>query len=165
MVTDKQFKDLLEKYEELNRKYTQMSRDIAAIKMTLDLKKTKKDIAPPQSRKDVTRYLFQGKQLNKRQLVLECIKQYITDTNITDATVLIELFPDHLQGSMGVIRAVEEAERYLNATEHYFFGDNDVLHLDTGLYVVSKDWTYKNIGQFIEVMETAGYSIKTISRD
>ena len=165
MVTDKQYRDLLEKYEELNRKYAQMSRDIAAIKMTLDLKKVSKPLDIPESQKDVTRYSFMGKQLNKRQLVLECIKQYIADTATYNPTVLLEVFPDYIQGSLGVIRAAHEAEQYSNATERYFFKDNEVLYLDTGVYVISKDWTVKNIGRFIDVMETLGYEIKPIIRN
>ena len=164
MVTDKQYRDLLAKYEELNRKYAQMSRDIAAIKMTLDLARTPKKTEPVQSRKDVTRYHFKGKQLKKRQLVLECIKQYIADTGMKDPEALLEVFPDHIQGSLGVIRSAEQAEQYSNATEHYYFKDEDVLRLNGGIYVVSKDWTVKNIDRFIEVMEILGYEIKPIIR-
>jgi len=164
VVTDKQYRDLLEKYEELNRKYAQMSRDIAAIKMTLDLRKTPKSQGTSQTRKDVTRYSFMGKQLNKRQLVLECIKQYIADTSTTDPSVLLDLFPDWIQGSLGVVRAAGEAEQYSDATERYFFKDDEVLHLDTGVYVISKDWTVKNISRFIDVMEILGYEIKPILR-
>ena len=165
MVTDKQYRDLLEKYEELNRKYAQMSRDIATIKMTLDIRKTPKSSGLSQSRKDVTRYSFMGQQLNKRQLVLECIKHYVADNAITDPSVLFEVFPDYIQGSLGVIRTTNEAEQYSDATERYFFKDDEVLHLDTGDYVISKDWTVKNIGRFIDVMETLGYEIKTIIRN
>ena len=153
MVTDKQYRDLLEKYEEMNRKYVQMSQDIAAIKMTLDLRKTPKSQNTPQVRKDVTRYSFMGKQLDKCQLVLESIKQYISDTSTTDPSVLLDLFPDWIQGVLGVVRAAGEAEQYSDVTERYFFKDDEVLHLDTGGYVISKNWTVKNIGRFIDVME------------
>lgn len=165
MVTDKQFQDLLMKYEELNRKYTQMSRDIAAIKMSLDIAKRHKNAEPVRPRKDVTRYCFLGKQLNKRQLVLECIKQYIHDTGITDSESLFALFPDHIQGSLGVIRLAKEAEQYRDATERYFFKDEEVLRLDNEIYVVSKDWTVKNIGRFIDVMEKLEYKITVINRN
>ena len=165
MVTDKQYRDLLNKYEELNRKYAQMSRDIATIKMTLDLKKTQKNSELSRFQKDVTRYSFMGKQLNKRQLVLKCVRQYIADTGTTDPAELHELFPDYIQGSLGVIRAAEEAEQYSDATERYFFKDDEVLHLDTGIYVISKDWTVKNISRFVDVMETLGYEIRPISRN
>lgn len=164
MVTDRQYRDLLEKYEELNRKYSQMSRDIAVIKMTLDLARPHKDTEPAQSHKDVTKYYFMGRQLTKRQLVLNGIKQYIADTGTKDPAALLEVFPDHIQGSLGVIRSAEQAEQYSNATDHYFFRDDDVLHLNGGGYVVSKDWTVKNIDRFIKVMETKGYEIKPINR-
>ena len=164
MVTDKQFQDLVAKFNELSSKYTRMSQDIATIKMTLDIAKSRRQATPAQTHKDVTKYLFLDKQLNKRQLVLECVKQFISDTGTTDPKALFEFFPDHIQGSLGVLRAVEEAERYSGAPERFFFGDEEVLNLDGGIYVVSKDWTINNINKFIDVMETLGYDIKTISR-
>ena len=164
MITDKQYLDLQKKYEELNRKYAQMSRDIATIKMRLDISKNPIATDPLQTHKDTTRYYFMGKQLNKRQLVLQSIKQYVADNNITDPKQLFEMFPDYIQGSLGVIRLAEEAERYSNATEHYFFKDEEVLSINSSVYVVSKDWTVKNIGRFIKCMETAGYEIKQINR-
>ena len=165
MITDQQYKELCKKYEELNSKYTQMSQNIVKIMMTLDLKESSKTSNQPQSRKDITRYSFMGKLFNKRQLVLKCIKQYIKDTKVTDASVLLELFPDYIQGSLGVIRAAEKAERYSDAKERYFFNDDQVLQLNEDVYVVSKDWTVKNIDRFIDVMNTLGYEIKPIIRN
>ena len=164
MVTDRQYRDLVAKFEELSARYSQMSKDIAAIKMTLDVVKARRREEPVQARKDVTKYHFMGKQLNKRQLVLECVKQYISDSGTTSPSALLEIFPDYVQGSLGVLRLAEEAERYSGATEHYFFGDDEVLHLDNGIYVVSKDWTIKNIDRFLDIMETLGYDIKPINR-
>ena len=65
---------------------------------------------------------------------------------------------------LGVFRSAEVAERYSGATERYFFGDDEVLHLDDGVYVVSKDWTIKNIDRFLDVMETLGYVITPVVR-
>lgn len=164
VITDAQFKDLRDKYEELNAKYTQMSKDIAAIKMSLDFAKGQKLKEPAQAKKDVTRYSFLGMQLNKRELVLKGIKKYIADSGTTSATDLQKSFPDWIQGPLGVIRPVEEAEKYIRATDRYFFRDDDVLHLDEGVYVVSKDWTIKNIKKFIDIMETLNYEITPIVR-
>lgn len=164
MVTDKQYQELLQRFEELSRKYTQMSRDIATIKMKMDISNARAYAESAQSRKDVTRYHFDGKLLNKRRLVLEGIKKYIADTGTTDPAALGEVFPDCIQGSLGVIRSVIEAEQYSNAAEHYYFKDEDVLHLDDGIYAVCKDWTVKNIRYFIDVMETLGYEIKPVNR-
>ena len=165
MVTDRQFRELTEKFNELSAKYAQMSKDIAAIQMKLDLVRQRKNEEPSQAHKDITKYLFMGKQLSKRDLVLTCIKQYIADTGITNPGLLFEVFPDHVQGPLGVFRKVEEAEVYKGAQNRYYFGDDDILHLDDGIYVVSKDWTAKNIGRFIDIMETLGYDIKPIIRD
>ena len=165
MVTDRQYRELVEKFNELSARYTQMSKDIATIKMTLDIAKGRKREAPSQVRKDVTKYHFNGKQLNKRQLVLECIKQYISDSSITDAQTLLETFPDYIQGPLGVLRKAELAEKYSGAEARYFFKDNEVLHLDDGIYVVSKDWNIKNINRLLDIMETLGYNIKPMYRN
>ena len=164
MVTDEQYRELLEKYNELNKKYAQMSRDIAAIKMSIDVVKARRNTDNDIVQKDITRYSFQGKTFNKRRLVLECIKQYIMDTGTNKADALLELFPEHIQGSLGVIRRAEEAEKYEGAAERYFFNDDEVLDLDTGIYVVSKDWTINNIDRFINQMKKLGYEIKPILR-
>ncbi len=165
MVTDRQYRDLLARFDELSQKYARMSQEIAAIKMRLDITGVKPRMDEPQQKKDVTRFIFKGHQLNKRQLVLECVKQYIADNGITCAQSLLEVFPDHIQGSLGVIRPIEMAEQYRDAPGHYFFGDNDVLHLDEGIYVICKDWTVTNINRFIDTMETLGYSIKFLYRN
>ena len=164
MITDKQYRELVLRFDELTAKYNQMSKDIAVIKMTLDIAKSRKREETIQTHKDVTKYLFLGRQLNKRQLVLECIKKYIEDSGTTNPDALFEIFPDYLQGSLGVFRSAEVAERYSGATERYFFGDDEVLHLDDGVYVVSKDWTIKNIDRFLDVMETLGYVITPVVR-
>lgn len=164
MVTDKQFKELLDRFDELEAKYKKMSQDIASISMMMDANKRRKKEQTQVQRKDVTRYVFMGKQLNKRQLVLECVKQYIDDNKITSFTSLLEVFPDHIQGPLGVIRKAESAEQYKDATDRYYFEDENVIHLDEGIYVVSKEWTVNNINGFIDVMETLGYKIDFINR-
>lgn len=164
MVTDKQYRDLLLKFEELSQKYAQMSRDIATIKMRLDIQQRPQRAQEPQYHKDVTRFSFMGKQLNKRQLVLECIKQYVADSGITDYGELREVFPDYIQGSLGVIRSAQEAERYSDPRGHYFFNDEDILSLGNEHYVVCKDWTRDNIDKFLDIMETLGYEIKPLNR-
>lgn len=164
MVTDRQFKELQAKFSELEAKYAQMSKDLAAIQMKLDITKAKKKEPIPEVQKDITRYNFKGKQLNKRQLVLACIKTYISDKDITDPTELLSVFPDFIQGSLGVIRKATEAEQYKDARNHYFFDDADILMFGEEYYVISKDWTAKNITRFIDIMETLGYEINLINR-
>ncbi len=168
MVTDKQYQDLLKRIEELSQMYNQMSRDIASIQMSFDVSRARSNSPKRElelSRKDVTRYRFMGELMNKRRLVLECIKKYISDTGITAPEKLLEVFPDYIQGSLGVIRPVEQAELYSNATDRYYFNDEDVLQLDGGIYVVSKDWTVNNIDRFIKVMRGLGYEIEVLERD
>lgn len=165
MITDKQYRELQLKFEELSQKYAQMSQDIASIKMKLDMKISVSALNKQQSKRDITKYFFDNRQLSKRQLVLACIKKYIADTQMTSARKLLEIFPDCVQGSLGVIRSAGSAEQYLDAINHYYFNDEDVLNLDEGPYVVCKDWTASNIGHFIDIMESLGYEIKILTRN
>ena len=91
-------------------------------------------------------------QLRERTQNLNSLARMWPDTGTTDPAALSEIFPDCIQGSLGVIRSADEAEQYSNATEHYFFKDEDVLYLDDGIYVVCKDWTVKNIRGFINII-------------
>lgn len=164
-VTDKQYQDLLRRFEELSQKYAQMSRDIASIKMRMDMKVPIAPLPEQRSKRDITKYSFMGRQYGKRQLVLVCIKQYVADSQISSAKEMFDIFPDYVQGSLGVIRAASEAEQYQDATAHYYFSDEDVLNFDEGTYVVCKDWTVDNISRFVDIMETLGYEIKSLTRN
>ena len=76
--------------------------------MTLDVAKARKRDEPVQTRKDATKYHFMGKQLIKRQSVLERIKQHISDSGATNTSYLFEILPNNVQGSLGVFRSAEE---------------------------------------------------------
>ena len=164
MVTDKQFEDLQKKFEDLYRQFSKLSQDMAAIQMKLGAYKSSVQDVPTQAKKDITRYKFDGKILNKRQLVLDCIKKYINDHSEVDYKTIQEVFPDYIQGSLGVIRSVEEAELYKDAPSHYFFDDESIITLDGAHYVVCKDWTVQNIKRFIDAMTDLGYGIDIIKR-
>ena len=165
MVTDKQFEDLERKFEDLSRQFAKLSHDMTEIQMKLGARKINIIEEPPLTKKDITRYKYNGKLLNKRQLVLECIQTYIKKHPKATYSDLQDVFPDYLQGSLGVIRSAKEAERYKDAAAHYFFEDTYIIALQGEPYVVCKDWTAKNIKRFISVMRSLGEEIVTINRN
>ena len=105
--------------------------------------------------RDYTKYTIDGlaENLNKRQLVFNVIKDYIKKNNPTLET-LLNVFPDELQGSKGVIKKekdVDDAKR---------FNIKEPLKIKNGMHiVVSNQWGGDNIPSFIEAAERLGYGI------
>lgn len=165
MVTDKQFEDLERKFEDLYCQFAKLSHDMTEIQMKLGARRSSVLEDPPLAKKDITRYKYNGKLLNKRQLVLECVLSYIKEHPGASLSELQDIFPDYIQGSLGVIRSVQEAERYKDAAGHYYFEDANIITLQGRNYVVCKDWTSKNINRFISVMRNLGKEITIINRN
>ena len=105
--------------------------------------------------RDYTKYTIEGlaENLNKRQLVFNVIKDYIEKNNPTLET-LLNVFPDELQGSKGVIKKekdVDDAKR---------FNMKEPLKIKNGIHiVVSNQWGGDNIPSFIEVAQKLDYKI------
>ena len=113
MVTDEQYRTLLERVSNLESRLASMSRQFSAMLMRRDtFEETPRHKESTSVRRDRTRYRFDGKLLCKRRLVLECIKKYVADKNVTSSKTLREAFPDYIQGSLGIVKDTNEAERY-----------------------------------------------------
>lgn len=161
----KKYLDLYDKYNELIVKYGKMSRDIAEIQMKLEGAKRIENRSAEQKKRDKTLYKFNGRIMNKRDLVLECVIQYMVDNHITKSHEILSTFPDYIQGPLGVIRSVDEiSERYSDPNNRYFFEESERLKLEDGSFAVSKDWNVSNIGAFLKVAESLGYGIIPIMR-
>lgn len=111
--------------------------------------------------KDYTKYTIEGlaKNLNKRQLVFNVIKDYIEKNNPT-LEILLSVFPDEIQGSKGVVKKekdVDDAKR---------FNMKEPLKIKNGMHiVVSNQWGGDNIPNFIETTEKLGYIINMVNND
>ena len=105
--------------------------------------------------RDYTKYTIEGlaENLNKRQLVFNVIKDYIEKNNPT-LEALLNVFPDELQGSKGVIKK----EKDVDDTKR--FNMKEPLKIKNGMHVVvSNQWGGDNIPSFIEAAEKLGYGI------
>jgi hypothetical protein len=109
--------------------------------------------------KDYTKYTIEGigENFNKRQLVFDIIKDYTQKNNLS-LEELSNVFPDHVQGSKGLIRKeseVNDAKR---------FNMKKPLIIKNGIrIVVSNQWGGDNIPSFIEVAEKLGYKITSVN--
>lgn len=162
MVTDEEYKKLVNRVLDLEKKYHELSVRFNNLYMKADMNQMKQfpgEEHRDQRRKDITKYIFNGEKWNKRQLVLECIKAYIQERNIDTIEDLKVAFPDYVQGSLGIVKRANEAERYSNAAKRFFFKDADIIHLKDGDYVVCSQWDAKNIPAFIKLAEDLGMKI------
>lgn len=158
MVTDIQYKALQKRVEELERKIDLLSKQYSSLYMKHDMQSFA--IPASNTKRDTTKYYFNGYQYCKRQLVLACVKKYVEDHPGISGAELIECFPNYIQGSLGVIRKAEEAERYSNAVNRFYFGDYDILLLKDDTYVVCSQWDKNNINRFIALMRDLQYDIE-----
>lgn len=109
--------------------------------------------------RDYTKYTIEGigENFNKRQLVFEIVKDY-TQKYTLSLEELSNVFPDHVQGSKGLIRKeseVDDAKR---------FNMKEPLKIKNEMHiVVSNQWGGDNIPSFIEVAEKLGYNITSVN--
>ena len=104
--------------------------------------------------RDYTKYIIEGVgvNLNKRQLVFEVVKDYLTENDLIFSE-LKEVFPDNIQGSKGIIKQKPEVKDFKRFTK-------EPLKTKKGeeLYV-SNQWG-ENISDFISLAENLGYTIE-----
>ncbi|MFW9626617.1 MAG: McrB family protein [Sulfurospirillum sp.] len=118
---------------------------------------------------DYTKYHFNGKKhLPKNRLVLEVIKKYIQDNPSIAYSELLKVFPDNLQGSIGVLKNEtdlsewEKNKKDTNKRDVRFFTKNDeFLSLNNEKIYVCTEWGAENLPNFIEKAENIGYSISS----
>ena len=64
---------------------------------------------------DKSTYIFNGNTYRKGRLVLAVVEQYVSDNHGLAKEELEERFPSTLQGSIGVISSIEEADIFLTS--------------------------------------------------
>lgn len=106
--------------------------------------------------RDYTKYSVKGlgEGLNKRQVVLHVLRNYIKRLN-PDFSALSETFPPTIQGSLGVFQLMSDV------TDPKRFNVNEPLTLGDGLrIVVTNQWGKSNIESFINRAVELGYDIQ-----
>ncbi|BAU62842.1 hypothetical protein STA3757_01930 [Stanieria sp. NIES-3757] len=111
--------------------------------------------AAAKASKDKTRYRFMENLYNKRRLVLAVITHYIKENSNITFENLKQIFPDELQGPLGVVALLKDVQ---NKTERYFL-DNILVTSDEKKFVVCHQWGIGNIGNFINKARELDYEI------
>lgn len=115
------------------------------------------------STRDYSKYLFNGKELNKRKLVLEVIHTHINNKHIRNYSELLEEFPQDLRRGRKLFREFNDA--FNNERSRYFMNEDEILHLEEGKYVVSNQWGVGNIQTMLDKADSLGYEISIINED
>ena len=114
------------------------------------------------TKRDKTKYMFNGKIHPKNRLVLAVITQFV-QTNNPSFEELSSTFDKSLQGSLNVIELLDEASKIKDATKRYFMEKNEQLTLSDGnTVVVCTQWGIFNIPRFIKQANLLGFEITEI---
>jgi len=107
--------------------------------------------------KDYTKYEFDGNVYTKGRLVLVLVKEYVSKHEGLSKEGLLEVFPQSLQGSIGVISSIEEAEGKYKGQRHFI---KDPIRLSNATVAVCNQWDLESIEKFIAVVTNMGYNVK-----
>lgn len=115
-----------------------------------------------QNAKDITKYLFNDMRLGKGRLVLEVVREYLKQNPQSTYEFLCDKFPNHFQGSTGVINTLEFIKtKYKNLPKNRHFTDKkDVFtSFDNIKFAVSTEWGIGNIHNIIDFARNENYII------
>ena len=115
--------------------------------------------------KDFSKYIFNGETFVKRRLVLAVVRQYVEDYRPATFDELKEAFPDDLQGSLGVVKLIDEvSDKYkgIGGAKRYFVNENETIRLPSGeRAIVCTEWGAHDTEQFVgHVMAKFNYNIE-----
>ena len=79
---------------------------------------------------------------------------------------MAKVFPDHLQGSHGVFRGLNEALSLYDQEKRkrYFIENDEIIELADGLIAVCNQWGILNIDNLIEAAGELGFQIEKAKR-
>lgn len=113
--------------------------------------------------KDYSKFRFNGNSYNKGRLVNAVIKKLIEDRPQITFPELKQIFPDKIQGSMGVFDLKEKAEEIYERTNRirYYIKPDEVIQLaDNVIISTSNQWGTDNIKTFIDKAKQENYNIE-----
>ncbi|MDA7532693.1 hypothetical protein OAL36_03950 [Akkermansiaceae bacterium] len=110
--------------------------------------------------KNFTKYKYQGNNLGKGKLVQAIVADYCKDNPSLSKEELSELFPDSLQGSIGVFSSIEEAEGKFKGKRHYV---KSPIRLSNATVAVCNQWGIGNIASFIDHVQGMGFEVQEIN--
>lgn len=119
--------------------------------------------------KDFSKYLFEGNTYGKSRLVLAIVKQYVEDYQPSTFEELEEAFPSSLQGSLGVVKRIEDvSDKYKGEgkgnVKRYFIKEDETIRLSSGeQIIVCTQFGATNTKDFVDhAVNKLGYTIEKV---
>ena len=123
--------------------------------LSLDLKYyslIKPSVKKHESKRDVSKYTFNGQEYGKSRLALAVITDYVKKNKPTYPE-LCEIFPIKLIPPYGLLKSKAEALEVSKDRKRFFLNDHEVLDLSDGPVCVSNQFTKDRIEKFIQIAE------------
>lgn len=115
------------------------------------------------SGRDTTKYILDGKKYAKNRLVLAVIQKYMSLHPGISATELIAAFDKSLQGSLGVVRTLDDVKRNCSDYKTRFFANPDeLIQTRTQPCVVCTQWGIANIGNIVAIAKQYEIDIQAV---
>lgn len=154
--------DMLNRIIKLEKEVEQLKNRDCAMETILSEKKVGEN--KPQQR-DKTRYMFKGNVYLKNRLVLEVVKDYVSNNPTISGQELKDVFDKSLQGSMGVVEYEGVARQRSEYQVRFFAKEDEIIRLKDGNMLVCSQWGILNIPNFIKRAEQLNYKIEQIIKE
>ena len=116
--------------------------------------------------RDTTKFILDGKRYGKGKLVHAIVEKYAyMHPGITSEQLML-VFDRSLQGSLGVVRTLEDVK--FNCSDYgrrFFVSPEYIIHTSTEDCVVCSQWGIANIGNILARAEQLGIEVQMIKWD
>ncbi|MFI3238644.1 MAG: hypothetical protein R3Y47_11590 [Lachnospiraceae bacterium] len=117
------------------------------------------------STRDTTKYILAGRKYPKSRLVHAIVRRYMDLNPYVPSSQLLFTFDPSLQGSLGVVRKLEEVrDKYPDCEKRFFMKTEELIHTATDTCVVCSQWNIGNIGNIISRASELGMQITPVSK-
>ncbi len=112
--------------------------------------------------RDFSKFEFKGVTYNKSRLVNKVVKSYVEKNPTITYAELKKVFPDTIQGSMGVFTTKENALEIYNRTGHkrYYIKADELIELFDETIATCTQWGIGNIGTFVDTVNKMNNGFK-----
>ncbi len=159
MEYEKVILDLLNRIVTLEGKVAQLESLSASTKP--EISRYREVRSNSRNQRDMTKYLFEGKLYGKSRLVLAIVQRYVEKHPNTKIYDLETVFDKSLQGSLGVVRDLEDVKMNVSDySKRFFTKPEEEVRLVDGKCVVCTQWGIGNIDRILVRAEELGFEIR-----
>ena len=144
-------------WEDSRRRIDLLAIDKQANLVVIELKRDEQLISSQKKEKDYTWYIYKDKELNKRKLALELLRDWINQFNPASYNDLINgLSDDFKKRTVMLIDQIPEKQK-----SRYHINEDALITLPSGeIVAISNQWGIVNIELLIEFVRQNGFVVE-----